>query len=225
MAKNMARTDDFKTPECRIHYANSLYEPRAVDEAQPDRKKYGCTLIFPLSAKPEFEKILAELIKKQSGWTLDMAKNGLIRSPLLAGDGKEARYKTGDSAGQLKPGMGPDVFFIRVQANAIDQNGKPVIGPWVRWKDPNNSVPYGSDGVYGGCFGKAVVNAYCWDHPKNGAGISFGVSGFQKLREGEPLPEGGARATDPEKWVEKIEDAGPAPEATKDGAGAGGLFG
>ncbi len=55
-------------------------------------------------------------------------------------------------------------------------------------------------------------------------GVSFGISGFQKLREGDPLGDIGTGG-DPTKWVETIEDAGEAPAETKTGAGASGLFG
>ena len=57
----------------------------------------------------------------------------------------------------------------------------------------------------------------------NGSGVSFGILGFQKMQEGERL--GGSGGSDPDKWVETIDDAGEAPAATKTGGGASGLFG
>ena len=108
--------------------------------------------------------------------------------------------------------MGPDVFFIRVQAN---EDRPPV----VRFKDPN--IPATQDEVYSGCFGFAVVNAFAWTNPQNGDGVSFGISYFQKTRDGERI--GGSGQVDPEKWHEKIEDNGDAPDVG-DG-GAGNLFG
>ena len=206
----MARSEAFKTPLVRLSYAQSLYKPRAQQEG--GKLKFGCTLIFDLKERAELEKIVAKVITDEWGPKgLEKAKAGLIKSPFLAGDGKEARNKT---SGELHPGMGADKFFIRVQAN----EDRP---PWVRWKDPNNQETEST--VYSGCYGKAVVNAFAWDNPQNGCGVSFGIEGFQKLQEGERL--GGSGGQDPEKWVETIEDAGEAPAETKSGAGAQGLFG
>jgi hypothetical protein len=206
----MARSDAFKTPLCRLSYAQSLYKPRAQQEG--GKLKYGCTLILDLKDRAELEKIVAKVITDEWGAkAIEMAKAGLIKSPFLAGDGKEARNKT---SGELHPGMGADKFFIRVQAN----EDRP---PWVRWKDPN--LQETETNVYSGCSGKAVINAFAWEHPQNGKGVSFGIEGFQKLQEGGRL--GGSGGQDPEKWVEHIEDAGEAPAETKTGAGASGLFG
>ena len=205
----MARSDAFKTPLCRLSYAQSLYKPRSQQEG--GKLKFGCTLIFDLKDRAELEKIVAKVITDEWGPKgLEKAKAGLIKSPFLAGDGKEARNKT---TGDLHPGMGADKFFIRVQAN----EDRP---PWVRWKDPN--LQETETNVYSGCHGKAVINAFAWEHSQNGAGISFGIEGFQKLQEGERL--GGSGGQDPEKWVEHIESEEPPPE-TKAGAGASGLFG
>ena len=204
----MARSDDFKTPLCRLSYANGLYKARAAVEGAP--KKFGCTLIFPKSSRAELEKIVAEVILaewKQAG--IERAKKGLIKSPFLAGDGKEARNK---STGDLHPGMGSEVFFIRTQANEER-------APRVWYRDPNRQE--NEDVVYSGCFGKAILNAFAWHNAQSGDGVSFGIAGFQKLQDGERL--GGSGGIDPEKWSETVADEGPAPETN--GKGAAGLFG
>lgn len=206
----MARSEDFKTPLARLSYAMGLFKPRAQEGSA--KEKFSCTLIFPKADRKVLEEIVAKIIVDEWGPKgIEKAKAGLIKSPFLAGDGKEARNK---QSGDLHPGMGSDVFFIRVQANA----DRP---PWVRWTDPNKQETEAN--VYSGCYGKAVLNAFCWNHPTNGDGVSFGISGFQKLQEGERI--GGSGGSDPAKWVEQVEDAGEAPIETQGGAGAGGLFG
>lgn len=208
-SQKFARSEDFKTPPCRLSFAQSLFKARAQEGGKP---KYGCTLIFPKEARAALEKHVAEVIKAQWGEKgIEKARNGMIKSPFLAGDGKEARNKT---TGELHPGMGPDVFFIRVQAN---EDRPPV----VRYKDPN--IPATQEEVYSGCYGFAVINAFAWNNPQNGDGVSFGIQYFQKTKDGERI--GGSGQVDPEKWHEKIEDQGDAPQETKQGAGAGGLFG
>lgn len=208
-AKKFARSEDFKTPPCRLSFAQSLFKARAQDNGKP---KYGCTLIFTKEHRAALEKQVGAVIVAEWGEKgIERAKGGLIKSPFLAGDGKEARNK---ATGDLHPGMGPDVFFIRVQAN---EDRPPV----VRWKDPN--IPATQEEVYSGCRGFAVINAFAWHNDQNGDGVSFGIQYFQKTADDERI--GGSGQIDPEKWHEKIEDAGDAPSETKTGAGAGGLFG
>jgi Protein of unknown function (DUF2815) len=204
-----ARSQDFKTPLCRLSYAQSLFKARVIEEGKP--AKFGATLIFPKSAKAELEKYVAETIIAEWGPKgIERAKAGLIKSPFLAGDGKEARNK---QTGEINPGLGADVFFIRVQAN----EDRP---PAVWWKSPN--VQETEANVYSGCMGKAILNCFAWHNDKSGDGVSFGINGFQKHAEGERL--GGSGPIDTEKWSETIADDGPAPDSTKSGAGAAGLF-
>jgi hypothetical protein len=70
------------------------------------------------------------------------------------------------------------------------------------------------------------VNAYTWDTKEQGKGISFGVSIVQVIKnaEGEEILGGGG-GPDPDKYLETIDDNGDAPDSTKNGAGAAGLFG
>ena len=203
------RTDDFKTDECRLSYAFGLFK---VQKNSSGRETYGCTLIFQKSAMPKLaEQVKACIIGEHGEKGLERAKAGLIKSPFLSGDGKEARNKT---TGDLHPGMGPDVFFIRPSAN-VDRP------PAVRWKDPNRQET--EDTVYSGCYGKAVLNCFAWHNDQNGDGVSFGIQMFQKLREGERL--GGSGGVDPDKWMETVADEGPMPDSVKQGDGAAGLFG
>jgi hypothetical protein len=204
-----ARSEDFKSDLCRLSFAGGLFKARAVEAGTTP--KFSATLIFPKSARAGLEKIVAKVLTDEWGPEgLKRAAAGKIRSPFLAGDGKEAK----DDSGALKPGMGPDLFFIRVQAN---EDRPPVV--W--WRDPNRQETEAT--VYSGCYGKAILNCFAWKHKTGGDGVSFGIQGFQKHAEGERL--GGSGAINPERWSEKIEDEGPAPDSTTSGAGASGLFG
>jgi hypothetical protein len=147
----MERSQDFKTPLCRLAYAGSLFKPRAQNEH--DTPKYGCTLIFQKSVdRKPLEDALRHVIVTQWGDKgLERAKAGLIKIPFLDGNGKEARNK---KTGEISAGFGPDVFFIRVQSTRA---------PLVRWKSEN--LPASEDEVYSGCYGKAVLNAFAWTKP------------------------------------------------------------
>jgi hypothetical protein len=160
---------------------------------------------------------MAEAIVAQWGEKgLERAKAGLIRSPILAGDGKEARIKKGDRAGEIHEGLGADKFFIRVATR--------LEAP-VRYRSAVIPATFGAgdDQIKSGDYGFAVLHAYTWSNSKNGDGVSFGIDYLQKTRAGDSLGGTGG-AVDPEKFFEKIEDQGEAPAETK-GAGAGGLFG
>lgn len=208
MAKG--RSEDFKTPMCRLSYAFGLFKARAQEEGK--RPQFGCTLIFPKvgEAMVILEKAVTEACEQEwPGKWRDMIASEIIRTPFLKGDGKQARNK---ESGELHPGMGPDVFFIRPNAN----EDRP---PLVRFRSPNLQAT--EEEAYSGCYGKAVLNAYAWLSPQGGRGISFGIQMFQKLQEGERLGGGGPISAD--KWHEKIEDTGPAPQTGSQGAGS--LFG
>lgn len=219
----MASSAELKTTLCRLSYARDLFTPRAVNDDSPDKKQFGCTLIWPKSDKAgraALEALALETIKAEWGdkgvkWLQDK----MIKTPFFDGAGPDARYKTGDRAGELNAGMGPDVWFIRVSA----QTNRP---PAVIWKNPNKQEKEEfPDGVYSGCYGKAVINAFTTDHPKGGKRLSFGIAMFQKLQEGELLGGASGGNVDPAKYYETIADDGPAPASTTSGAGASGLFG
>lgn len=205
----MERSSDFKTPLCRVAFANTLFKPRA--QTLGGVEKYGCTLIFPKSSDLSvLQEALRSVIVAQWGDKgLERAKAGLIKNPILDGSGKEARSK---KTGDFHAGFGPDVVFIRVQSSKA---------PMVRWKSEN--IPATEDEVYSGCYGKAVLNAFAWHNDQNGDGVSFGIQFFQKLQEGERL--GGGGGVDASQWMETVPDDGPAPESTRGGSGAAGLFG
>ncbi|RWA81467.1 MAG: DUF2815 family protein [Mesorhizobium sp.] len=207
--QKFARSEDFKTPPCRILYAFGLFKTRKGDNG---KETYQSTLVFENQHKAALEKYVGKVIIEQWGEKgIERAKQGLIKSPFLAGDGKEARDK---ASGEINEGLGAGLFFIRPWANADHP-------PVVRYKDPN--IPATEAEVYSGCRGFAVLSAFAWHNDQNGDGVSFNLAYFQKTADDTRI--GNSGAVDAGKWHEKIEDAGDAPSETKQGAGAGGLFG
>lgn len=225
MPTSYARSEEFKTPDCRISFAQNLFKAREMQAS--GTKKFGCTLIFAnemMTAKTchvgqagerkqmSLQDIVANVIVETWGEKgLVRAKDGLIKSPFLPGNGPQARSK---KTGELHAGMGDDVFFIRTNAN---EDRPPKVFGTV-----DAQVPASQEDVYSGCYGFAILNAYTWNNPQNGDGVSFGVNMFFKRSDGDRLGGGGSS---PDEWAETVDDAGDAPEETKAGAGAGGLFG
>lgn len=213
-----ARSEEFKTPRCRVSYARDLFTPRAKtdDAGKPTGKEaYGCTLIFQKSVDRKALNAAVEsvVLEEWGEKGIDRFKKGLIKSPFIDGMSKSAHNKAGD----LNPGMGDDVFFVRVTANNE---------PTVRYRSANIPAKHGNgpDDIKSGDFGFAVLNAFAWNSSTGGDGVSFGISYFQKLEDGESLGGTGG-GVDVDKYFEKVADTGAAPDETKSGAGASGLFG
>lgn len=224
----MASSAQFKSPICRLSYVQNMFTRVAKkdDNGNPVLDKNGqpvteqqCTLVFDKAGgTAAFEAAMKEAIVAEWGEKgLERAKAGMIRSPLLAGDGKEARVKKGDRAGEIHEGLGADKFFVRVAT----RRSAPVR---YRSKDVPASYGNGDDQIKSGDYGFAVLHAYTWTNSKNGDGVSFGIDYLQKTRSGDPLGGSGGEV-DVDSVYESIPDTGDAPDQAKSGQGAGGLFG
>lgn len=210
----MARSEDVKTPLATIAFTRDLFKTRDRDNGS---KGFGCTLLFPKATDlSKLEAIAVEAAVAEWGEKAkQMIKDELIKSPFLDGDGKQGKNK---ETGEPHKGY-PGHKFIRCTSGA-DYPPKVFDRNAVSRLTTEIELPSGSK-VF------AVVNAYTWENKENGKGISFGVSIVQmsKKAEGDEVLGGGGGGPDPEKFLEKLSDEGDAPAETKDGAGAGGLFG
>jgi hypothetical protein len=194
-ASKMYRTEHFRGPLMRVSYAWQLFKLR---EDEGYRPSYGCTLIAPNDGFGPIIERVKEVVVGQWGETKgpEKWKAGLIKNPILPGDGKEARAK---DTGELHPGMGEDVKFIRVTSGA---ERKPLIfakDAVTRIDDPED-LPSGS-WVY------PVLNCFAWHNDKNGDGVGIGLEMIQlaKIATGDEIL-GGSGRSDPSKFFEAIKD-------------------
>lgn len=208
----MARSEDVRAPEAIVAFAHNLFEPQERDNG---KKQYGCSLLWPkgtsLAALEQaaLEAAVAEWGDKAKQWI----KDEVIKSPFIDGDGKQAVSK---KTGERHAGFAGH-RFIRVisgedyKPRVFDRKVLPILD--------KADVPSGSRGI-------PVVNAFTWENKENGKGVSFGISMLQVTKKavGDEVLGGGG-GPDPEKHFEKIADEGDAPEETKGGKGAEGLFG
>lgn len=200
----------------RLSYASGLFKARKIN-ANDKEEKFGATLIFPKKSKKIVELCKQAVIDCAVAKWGDVAKerlgSGLIKNPILDG-GKCINKKTG----KLNAGMSDDVFFIRPSSGL-------EMPPQVIYKSPN--VQAKQDEIFSGCYGAAVLNAYWWEHPTQGDGVSFGIKLFQRLA-GDPATDrlGGGGPVDAAKYFETVdEDAqGPAPDDAQGSEGSSQLF-
>jgi hypothetical protein len=197
----------------RLSYAASLFKARKINVTDKD-EKFSPTLIFKKTDKEIVDlckqAIIDCAVAKWGDVAKERLKSGLIKNPILDG-GKSVNKKTG----KLNEGMSDEVFYIRPSSGA-------EMPPKVIYRSPNIQATL--EEVYSGCFGAAVINAYWWEHPTQGDGVSFGIKMFQKLADG---PRIGGGPVDAAKYYEEVvdEDAqGSAPEETHEGAGSAALF-
>lgn len=199
------RSPDFKTPLARLAYAH-LFKPQTMDDG---KKKYNVTLLFPKTGDMSaLIKVIRDVVHAEWGDKgLEKLKNGLIKSPILDGDGTQGMNK---KTGERNAGFAGH-WFIRV---ASSEDRPPRLFN-------KRVLPATPDELYSGCFAYAVINAFTWEDPRNGAGVSFGVTYVQAAADGERM---GGVAPPAENFFEAIADEGDAPAATTSGDGAGGLF-
>ena len=216
----MARSQDISFQklgiETRVSYAQYCFDANTTESG---KKQFQGTFLFPKTIdKSALDALVLEVLVEEFGGkmggqagVIDAIKNGVIKSPFLDGDGKQGR----DKKGKPKPGYAGH-WFIRCTSGE-------EYPPKMFMSRNGAVVPATKPDVKSGDYGFPVINAYSWDNPKNGKGASFGFSMFMKSRDGESL--GGGAPSNPDGYFEAIKDEGTAPDATKGGAGAGGLFG
>lgn len=206
MADKKHRTEPKRGPLMRISYAHGLRKPMKNDSGVD---KYNVTLILPKADKEGLallQSMVAETVVGEWGEKgKERFAKGLIKNPILDGGGASGLDQ---NTGEPKAGLGDSVIFIRPTSN------DPV-------KVFNAAVqPASDEEIVSGHWGYPVLNCFAWHNPKNGDGVSFGISMFQFARADEVL---GGSNLDPGEFFEKVQtEAG---TEGSDGSGAASMFG
>jgi len=151
------------TGEVRLSYAH-IWKPVAISEGQ--EPKYSTCLLIPKSDKKTLRKIkVAVDAAKESGksiWDGKIPAN--LKMPLR--DGDEDRPDQPEYEG---------MYFINANSKMapgiVDQNVQPILD---------------STEVYSGCYARASINFFPYNHAGN-RGIGCGLNNIQKLRDGDYL--------------------------------------
>lgn len=205
-------SSDTKIPcVVRVAFAHGLFVPQ---KNQRGIEQWTCSLLMPKTENMSavtgavLEAATAEWGDKAKGWL----ESGLIKSPILDGDGKQGLSK---KTGERHEGFAGH-WFIR-SASGIDH--RPAVF------SPTLSAITDKAQFQSGVYANVVVYAYTWENSEQGKGVSVTARMFQKVRDSEKPLGGGGGSASPDSFFEKIDDAGAAPDSTKSGDGAAGLFG
>jgi len=174
-----------RTPQFRASFA-SVFQPRRVPGDDKGDPHYSLVMLFskdtdigPLrnaAQRALEEKFGAEKVKK------------LVASKRLKTPFRDQALLV-DKNGDIHAGCEAGAIYIQCSRRLKD--GPPGIVD-ERVKDIIDPVDF-----YSGCFARATVEAYAWDHPTGGTGVSFALHNIQRLKHGERLGVGNRlKATD-----------------------------
>ena len=186
------------TPPVRLSFP-ALFEPKPVAKGSDD-EKYQASLLLPpdLDMKPFMDAIVAAAKEK---WGGNLPKFPAKNNPIKSCDDKElAGYDEGWHYINTKSNYPPTV---------VDQRRQEII-------DPTR--------IFAGCWCRFHINAYAYDHPVGGKGVSFGLNAVQLVREDARL-DGRRDATELFDDVEGFDDSVAFTEEEKDDVDAEELFG
>lgn len=171
-----------RTAKGRLSYA-SLFK-LSLPKGETDQKKarYSTSVIFPDTADLS---ALAKLARDAAAekWGADYAKKFKVKMPFI------------DMATEPK------------QAELVAQGFKTMIRVASQRKpqvvQPNGRTPAEEEEAYSGRWAVVTVNAFAWEHPTGGKGVSLGLQNVQLLDHAERL---GGASTPAEKQFEDLSE-------------------
>ena len=179
----MATATQITTGKVRFSYVH-VFEPQKAPGSET--AKYSATLLIPKADKITLNKIDAAIAAAKEAYSQKHnGKPAPIKTTLHDGDG--TRPSDGQPFGAECKG------HMVITVSSI----KP---PLVVYADKSR-ITEQSD-FYSGCYGKAIINFYCYDTNGN-KGISAGLNGVMKLDDGEPLGGGVIQDSD---WDDEEDD-------------------
>lgn len=160
------------TGKVRFSYV-SVFAPRKADKDN-DVEKYSVTLLIPKQDQATYQAIMAGIEEaKQEGMRSVFGGSvpPILATPIHDGDG--VKETTGEPYGPECRGHWVLAASDKSQPAIVDINVQPILQQAL---------------VYSGCYGRASLRFY--PYAKGKKGIGCGLSGIQKLEDGEPLGGG-----------------------------------
>lgn len=170
------------TPKARLSYPH-LFKPAKIPGAEVE--KFQATLLFDGAAqKTKQYKAMEQMVEDaiEAKWGSDRPRK--LKLPFL----------TIDDLDKVPDGYTEDHTFTRLNSTSrpsvVDQNVNPIT-------DPND--------IYAGCYVRASITCYAWEHKTGGKGVSFGLNNVQFMEKGDKFG-GGTKAEDDFDAVEDDDD-------------------
>lgn len=171
----------------------SLFEKRAIQGSQSE-PKFSVVVLLPVGhdMKPLQAALVAAAEAKFGAEARALIQQGKVKLPFRKQVEKAMEGKAGYSDD-------PNAYFLNVgsdsQPGVVNQRLQPVIDPAL---------------VYGGVVANVQINAYAWQHPLSGRGLSFGLQNVQIVRDGPRL---GNQNPDPTKVFDELDVPADSPAA------------
>lgn len=163
-----------------------LFQPRVMKDSGNQTPKYQTVVLIPMgyNMAPLHTLALKAAEKLFGSDAQRLIQAGVIKSPFRKQMEKAA-------LGQLGYSNDPAAVYLNVSS----EQAPGVVGPDLQpILDPAK--------VYGGVIANVQVNAFAWNHPTGGKGISFGLQNVQIVRDGPKL---GGGNPDPKNAFKAIE--------------------
>lgn len=167
------------TPQFRASFA-SVFQPKRVandDKAEP---QYSVVMLFAKGADIASLKNAAQRALEDKFGPEKVKK--LVASKKLKTPFKDQATLV-DKNGDMHAGCEAGAIYI--QANRKQKDGPPGI------VDEKVQDIIDQDEFYSGCYARATVEAYAWEHRTGGTGVSFALHNIQRLKHGDRLGGGG----------------------------------
>jgi hypothetical protein len=182
----MTEHTPLRTPECMLGHFPKIFEKGLANDRGDSY--YETDLLFSPDAQKtaEYARLQqAAASAVQEEWKGSPPAN--LRNPFRAA-GEKRREKDNSQ-------YYPDAQFAGWKLLRVKTKNPPGVVSTKAGADGKPLKITDETEIYGGCFVRCTVNPFAYS-VKGNAGVSFWLNNVQKLRDGDALGSGGARAED-----------------------------
>lgn len=167
--------NEIVTVECVLAFPD-LFEPRAFKGGDGD-PKFQCVVLIPedVDLRPFYKCIEAAMIER-FGKPIKLPRN---KNPLKECADKDYEgFHEGWRYINARSGFMPTV---------VDRKRDALLDPDLFEVDPKTAIARAKEKIFAGCWCRFHLQAYAWEHPWGGRGVSFSLSAVQLVKKGERL--------------------------------------
>lgn len=171
-----------KLPYGILSYPN-FKEPRKVGDAT--KATYSCAILFDADTDLSDLEVACRAVAEEK-WGKDratkMIKANALKWPIKSGDEYAAKKE------------GNEIYEGKVYINLKSEDQPGMVGPHAG--PDGRPVAYDPDQFYPGCWVRASIAVYPFDHPQGGKGVGLGLNNIQFVKAGPRLDNRKSAADD-----------------------------